>query len=325
MNQKINPYMLGATMYMPATRLDIVTKLVGQEIKDLSSVVICLEDAVSENEVEFALNNLKKITAELAEAKRCGNKLPLIFIRPRHLEMAEQIVRDYDLSAINGVVIPKFTLADLESWWGALRNTHLLWMPTLETRDVFSVNDMEALAKVLDTHGCKDKILALRIGGNDLMNCISLRRPRDMTLYDGPMGYVIKMLVAVMSPYGFAMTAPVCEHIDNHEILEKEWALDMAHGLVGKTAIHPNQIQMIQQPMMVSKSDYQDALHILNSEKAVFKSNGAMCEPATHKNWAKSILARSNQFGISSPVNHDVVQFAGNEVSAKVLEMAVSK
>lgn len=325
MNQKISPYMLGATMYMPATRLDIVTKLVGQEIKDLSSVVICLEDAVSENEVEFALNNLKKITDELAEAKRCGKKLPLIFIRPRHLEMAEQIVRDYDLSAINGVVIPKFTLADLESWWGALRNTHLLWMPTLETREVFSVNDMEALAKALHGHSCKQKILALRIGGNDLMNCISLRRPRDMTLYDGPMGYVIKMLVAVMSPYGFAMTAPVCEHIDNHEILEKEWALDMAHGLVGKTAIHPNQIQMIQQPMMVSKSDFEDALHIRNSEKAVFKSNGAMCEPATHINWAESVLERANQYGISNPAANNSKQIASQEPTVKVLEMAASK
>lgn len=300
MNTKIEPYMLGATMYMPATRTDIVSKLINHEIPHLSSVVICLEDAVSDAEVPMALENLRAITEQLAEAKRTGRAkdLPLIFVRPRHREMAEQIVQQYELSAISGIVIPKFTLQALDGWWTTLRNTHLLWMPTLETKDVFSVQDMSELAAALNVHHCKDKILALRIGGNDLMNCIALRRPRNLTLYESPMGYVIKMLVSVMSPYGFALTAPVCEHIDNHEMLQKEWEMDMAHGLVGKTAIHPSQILVIQGRMMVSKDDHQDALRILNSDKAVFKSHGAMCEPATHKNWATQVLLRAKRYGI---------------------------
>ncbi len=56
----------------------------------------------------------------------------------------------------------------------------------------------------------------------------------DLTLYDSPMGYVIKMLVSVFGPRDFALTAPVCEHIDDHAVMARELALDMAHGLVGK-------------------------------------------------------------------------------------------
>ena len=180
-----------------------------------------------------------------------------------------------------------------------MKNTPLCMMPTLETEEVCDVVQMRELAQVLKSHPCHDKIIALRIGGNDLMNVISLRRPRHLTLYDGPMGYVIKMLVSVFAPHDFAMTAPVCEHIDDHDVMTRELALDIAHGLVGKTAIHPNQVAVIEQALRVSADEHADALRILNSTQAVFKSQGAMCEPATHRRWASAILARARVYGIA--------------------------
>ncbi|WP_162268985.1 HpcH/HpaI aldolase/citrate lyase family protein, partial [Enterobacter hormaechei] len=47
--------------------------------------------------------------------------------------------------------------------------------------------------------------------------------------------------------------------------MARELALDMAHGLVGKTAIHPGQIEVIQNALMVTQGEYSDALRILNS------------------------------------------------------------
>ena len=38
----------------------------------------------------------------------------------------------------------------------------------------------------------------------------------------------------------------------------------MAHGLVGKTAIHPGQIEVIQNALMVTQGEHSDALRILN-------------------------------------------------------------
>ncbi|MFW8194392.1 HpcH/HpaI aldolase/citrate lyase family protein, partial [Klebsiella pneumoniae] len=84
------------------------------------------------------------------------------------------------------------------------------------------------------------------------------------------MGYVIKMLVSVFAPRDFALTAPVCEHIDDHGVMERELAMDIAHGLVGKTAIHPEQISVIEGALKVSPGEHSDALRILNSTQAVF-------------------------------------------------------
>ncbi len=50
--------------------------------------------------------------------------------------------------------------------------------------------------------------------------------------------------------------------------------MDIAHGLVGKTAIHPDQISVIEEALKVSHGEHSDALRILNSTQAVFKSQG---------------------------------------------------
>ncbi|MDR0217904.1 MAG: HpcH/HpaI aldolase/citrate lyase family protein [Enterobacteriaceae bacterium] len=293
---------LGATLYMPATRQDIVDIVLRNKIVGLRSLVLCLEDSVSERDIPFAIENLRSVLQTLAEAGAAvadsGHPRPLVFIRPRNVPMGRYLVNTANLSAVAGVILPKFTHTSLSEWWDIISPTQLGMMPTLETEEVFDVQRMTQLADKLKSHPCRERIIALRIGGNDLMNLISMRRPRDFTLYDGPMGYVIKMLVSVFGSRNFYLTAPVCEHIDNLELLEKELALDLAHGLIGKTAIHPTQIEHIHRALMVTARDYDDALHILNSNQAVFKSQGAMCEPATHWRWAVNILERAKYNGI---------------------------
>lgn len=301
MTNRLSPYRLGATLYMPATRGDIAKSILNNDIAGLRSIVICLEDAVSEQDIPAAIENLKQILTQLSAAKAegLGADWPLVFIRPRHVNMGRNLINYFDLSPIDGLVLPKFTFASLPLWWEIMKDSHLSMMPTLETEDVFDVIKMRELATLLVEHPCHSRIIALRIGGNDLMNVISQRRPRDLTLYDSPMGYVIKMLVAVFGSRDFALTSPVCEHIDDHQVMERELALDMAHGLVGKTAIHPNQIAKIERALMVTAADHQDALRILNSSQAVFKSQGAMCEPATHRRWAARVLEQAQVYGIA--------------------------
>lgn len=301
-----SPHRLGATLYMPATRQDITEIVLQNKIPDLRSLVICLEDAVSEQDIPIAIENLREVMQTLAEVDNSSSNInhhrPLMFIRPRDERMAEYLVANVNLSIIDGLVLPKFTHTSLSGWWNVIDSTHLCIMPTLESEEVFDVQKMNQLADILKQHPCKDRIIALRIGGNDLMNVMSLRRSRNFTLYDGPMGYVIKMLVAVFVARGFSLTAPVCEHIDDLRLLKAELELDIAHGLVGKTAIHPKQIKCIQRALMVNAHDYAEALTILNSNKAVFKSQGMMCEPATHQRWAVNILERAEHYGIEPDV-----------------------
>lgn len=296
--EKLSPYALGATLYMPATRSDLLSVVCGKKIPQLRSLVVCLEDAVAEQDVEFALNNLQRLFLDLSQIERYKDA-PLVFVRPRHLNMAKQLVNWPLMSLIDGLVLPKFSLHDVAVWHHVLQGSHLWVMPTLETKEVFDASAMAELAEALQKD-LSDRVLVLRIGGNDLLNCLGLRRSKNYTLYQSPVGYVISMLSGVMGAAGFSLTAPVCELLQQPELLRQELVLDIEHGLVGKTAIHPSQIAIIHRALQVSSEDYQAASLILQQNApAVFQHNGAMCEPATHQRWAKRMLERAYWYGMS--------------------------
>ncbi|GAB2953380.1 citrate lyase subunit beta [Hafnia psychrotolerans] len=295
--KKITPNDLGATMYVPATHPELTRIACGEKYPELLSMVICLEDAVLDRDIPQALNNLRDTLLAL-KSPRHFNDGPLVFIRPRSTAMAARLVADktFLLHAADGLVLPKFRLSSLDTWLSITAGTHLLWMPTLEDAEVYDVTKMQQMAEALKAKAA-DRVLALRIGGNDLMSVLGLRRSKEYTLYEGPLGYVIKMLVSVFGAQGFALTSPVCELIEPDDILRRELKQDVLHGLVGKTAIHPSQIPVIHHALRVAPRDYQEALRILNADSAVYKSDGAMCEPATHVNWAHRIIQQGKRYG----------------------------
>lgn len=294
----ISPWQLGATLYCPATRKDLFDVIAQKKIPHLQSLVICLEDAIAEAQVEAAVLAVIQLCSQLAQTSTTPDRArPLLFIRPRNIEMASRLIPLLPEGVITGVVLPKFSLSTLPLWWNVLESTTLQVMPTLECSAVFDQQAMAVLAQRLETHPIRERIIALRIGGNDLLSVLALRRPKDLTIYDTPLGYVIKMLVATFAPKGFSLTAPVCEQINAPSLLAKELALDKAHGLVGKTAIHPSQIDVIQNEFKVSQTEQDEAKSILLATEAVFQFKGAMCEPATHRRWAKAIESRTQLYG----------------------------
>ncbi len=294
----ISPFALGATLYMPATRSDMLDVVFGVRIPELRSLVVCLEDAVSAIDVDSALANLKVLLLAIeARGGRCEQH-PLLFVRPRDAQMAA-ILNDWPLMKhVDGFVVPKLTLLSLPSWEQAVSNPDLYLMPTLETADVYNPGAMVELGQALKA-SLNQRIIALRIGGNDLMGCLGLRRNPATTLYSTPMSYVIPMLAGIMGAQGFALTAPVFEQLATPLLLKEELELDISHGLVGKTAIHPSQINPIQEVLRVSLEDLNCARLILNDvAPAVFRHNDAMCEPATHYKWATNIIERAKWHGV---------------------------
>lgn len=310
----ISPFALGATLYMPATRSDILEVVFGTKLSELRSLVVCLEDAVAEIDVESALMNLQALLNEIdAHGGRPDNG-PLLFVRPRDSEMAA-LLNDWPLMKhVDGFVVPKLTLNSLSCWESAVSNPDLLLMPTLETADVYNPGAMVELGLALKAN-LNERIIALRIGGNDLMGCLGLRRNPAKTLYDTPMSYVIPMLTGVMGAQGFALTAPVFEQLATPDLLKAELELDISHGLVGKTAIHPTQISLIHEALRVSIEDLNTAKLVVNQgAPAVFKHNNAMCEPATHFKWATNILERAKWLGVKP------AEVTGNEPSFRLAE-----
>ncbi|MEN9503945.1 MAG: hypothetical protein RI964_3230 [Pseudomonadota bacterium] len=298
MTQNISPYQLGATLYTPATRSDLIEVILHQKIADLRSVVICLEDALREDEISDGLSNLHTCLQLLQDTARQAR--PLVFIRPRHPDMALSLCQMSGIAAVDGFVLPKFDNHSLAAWQQVIADSpaHFMFMPTLETAAILNPHNLHDLCTRLQSPTLKPRILVLRVGGNDLLSCLNLRTHHGHTLYDGPLGYIIGMLVTHFVPAGFHLTAPVFEYFRDHDILQQEFQRDLLHGMVGKTVIHPSQIPVIHQALKVNDVDYEAAKCILDEDMpAVFQYEGAMCEPATHYRWARQIMERAKYFG----------------------------
>lgn len=297
MTNKLSPWAFGASLYTPATRSDLV-HLGTNAFPQLGSLIYCTEDSVLEQDLPLALRNLADALPQLSEAVG-----PIRLIRVRSPQVLASL-SEMDLGGIYGFVLPKVHAGNLREYTrllevGPLKNKQL--MLSLETREVFSEKEMLILREMLLNTGLSKNISMLRIGGNDLLHLLGLRRQPKCTLYEGPLERVISMLVGIFKPYGFALSSPVYEVFSDAATLAREVRQDLACGLSAKTIIHPCQLLTVLEGFQVSAADLAEARAILQPQAAaVFSLNGRMCEPATHSNWARAILERSERYGISA-------------------------
>jgi len=297
MPEPFSPWFLGAPLYMPAHRLDLMDIANGEKLPALRSMIFCTEDAVSYREIDSSLRHLGLCLQGFRDTPDRFR-----FIRARNPDILARLLELPGIEKIDGFVLPKFNEDVFDAYFDQLQGTTFKVMPTLETREAFDYTAMCALRQGLLQDAIAPRILMLRIGGNDLMSLLALRRPRGLTLYETPLGNIISQLVTVFKPYGFALSAPVFEYLDDVVTLQKETSLDLAYGLVGKTAIHPAQIAIIEAAYAVDAEDYQMAVSLSEKEApAVFKMHNAMCEVATHQRWANDIMSRQRCYGVNMP------------------------
>ncbi|MBO1529875.1 HpcH/HpaI aldolase/citrate lyase family protein [Psychrobacter sp. F1192] len=314
-----HPHQLGASLYMPATRQDIWQVIKRDKLATINSIIICLEDAVSHNDVELALERLQTLLDTWYTHKDTINEpsshtinpieqqsqqpiRPLVFIRPRNPAMLEYLTGFSHIDLIDGFVLPKVDMYSLSNWRLACQNISngQLLMPTLETAAVFNPHHNQELA-IGFKEAFNQPVFALRIGGNDLLATLRLRRPKNSIIYASPIGTLIYQLLGCFVPHGFYLTAPVFEYLDQPTLFMQELTRDVSLGLVGKTVIHPSQIALVQQAYCVPTGMLDEAQAILHSEaKAVFKYNNTMLEPATHRAWAEEVISRAAVFGTIS-------------------------
>ncbi len=287
---------LGASLYVPANHKDLARIANGEKLPDARSLIFCLEDAIADRELSWSLFNLSVVLANMRSDVTAER-----FVRVRNPEVMARVLAMPGAEKLTGFVLPKITRHNFDTYFRLVRDTSHVLMPTLETAEVFSDSEMQQLRAVFEGPGVRHRILALRIGGNDLLALLGLRRPRSMTIYRTPLGPVIARLVTTFRPWGFALTAPVFEYLDLPELLDQEVLEDLAHGMVGKTAIHPTQIAPIEQHYQVRPQDLAVARAILDdASPAVFRMNDAMCEVATHRAWAERLVEQSHRFGSRS-------------------------
>ena len=290
------PHNLGASLYVPATRNDLIAIANGEKQSELRSIIFCTEDAVGQHDLPEALDNLKKCLKQL---KPIDNRLR--YIRVRNPTVLNRILEMPKIERIDGFVLPKVSQPVLGDYLTRLADSRFQLMVTLETLDVFDCGKMAELRDYMLEQPLHECISALRIGGNDLLNLLGIRRPRDRTIYQTPLGVVIANLVTIFKPYGFNLTAPVFEHLNNEALLREEIEADLAHGLIGKTAIHPSQVPIIESFYRVDAKELDAARTLLKPDAAaVFRLHDSMCEVATHQDWAKETVERAAIYGVES-------------------------
>ena len=284
---------LGASLYVPCDHPHLLEIARGDKLPGVRSLIFCLEDSISDTQLERALKALENVLGQLEPRPGC-----LRFVRVRNPEVLRWVLGMDGVDLLDGFVLPKISTLTLGSYLLALPEHSGFWlMPTLETRDVFEENRMLELRAALE--GVKHQVLSLRIGGNDLLNLLNLRRLRGKTLYQTPLSSVVARLVSIFKPHGYNLCAPVYDIAHDPETLSIETRLDLEHGLFGKTAIHPSQIAPIETQYRVDALELRVAQATLEDDApAVFLLEDHMCEVATHKNWALEVVSRAEIYGV---------------------------
>ena len=324
--KEILQYAVGALLYMPATNTKIAKKILNKEDANIKSMVLCLEDSIGDSMVEQAEECVRKTLNELHSAITAGRfsvaDLPLIFIRVREHGQMTRLVEKCgpSISTITGFVLPKFTKQNATNYINEFEaiadsaKSPLYLMPIIESRDVMhKPSRMENLTYVYNAiKKISDHILCIRVGGTDFCNIFGIRRPMNAKIWDiNVVSDCISDIVNIFAT-DYVVSGPTWEYFENKddraqtawaEGLKNELFYDKLNGIIGKTCIHPSQIPYIQQSLIVSESDYYNALQVLSMSSQSFvgvkkgTTGNQMNESKTHINWAKKIVALAGIYG----------------------------
>lgn len=327
--KEVLQYAVGGLLYMPGTNTKIANKILSKENPNLKSLVLCLEDSIGDMIVEQAEECVKNTLATINDAITSGNfsicDLPLIFIRVREPSQMARLLQKCGstLSIITGFIFPKFSETNSSEYiyeFGKVSqviNTPLYIMPIIESRNVmYKPTRMQNLSFIHnELKRISDHVLCIRVGGTDFCNIFGIRRPINTTIWD--INVISDCLSDIINIFAtdFVVSGPTWEFFENKndpsntlwsEGLKKELFYDRLNGIIGKTCIHPSQLPFVQQSLIVSETDYNNALQILSMSSQSFigvkkGTNGnQMNESKTHINWAKKILALSGIYGIKN-------------------------
>lgn len=272
--REVLQYCLGATLYMPGTKV-IIEKIIKKEMFDLTSMVMCFEDAIQKESVEEAEKNVLWHLNELANALEENlielDDIPLIFLRVRNTEQFKQFadkLTSKHCSVLSGFVFPKFYSDNAKIYIDKLLEINnkfgqrLFGMPILEGMTIAfreSRND-ELLAMKLILDNYKDIILNIRVGGTDFSSLFGVRRGINHSIYD--ILVVRDCLSDILNFFGrnndgYTISAPVWEYFlaykrdDINQLVEH----DIHKSLLMKNPILNDAIDGLLREVLIDKAN----------------------------------------------------------------------
>ena len=311
-------YSVGALLYCPANKESIVRSIVSENLGSHYSLALCLEDTIADDFVEQAeeimVNSLKKIHIQ---SKSKEFFMPKIFVRVRRSEQIVRIMENLGEAQciVTGFIIPKFIPETADEFIDEIVKINeyysrtIYMMPILESQ---SMVDLRSRYDIL--YAIKEKlerieplVLNIRVGGNDLCKQFGFRRHSDESIHDiKPVSNIFSDIVTVFG-LDYVISGPVWEYFNGKQWdtgLKNEIVGDILCGFIGKTVIHPNQVEVVHNAYKVSLKDLQDANSILNwstnsaSLVAGSQAKERMNEYKTHCIWARKIQILAEVYGV---------------------------
>lgn len=297
-------YCLGSTLYMPGTK-DIKHKVVNKDL-DVTSFVMCCEDAIKEEDLPAAeqniLDTLDFLSDKIEDETITLNDIPLIFIRVRNVDQFKSFSKRLtkkQASVLTGFNFPKFNsrnaldilriLVDVNNRLDVL----LYGMPILEGEECAfreSRNqELLLLRNILEPY--KQLILNIRVGGTDMSSLFGVRRGINSTVYDiMPVRDALSDIVNFFNRYNdYCVSAAVWEYFraykedDIDEIIKRNFHNAL---IKGQSIINP-------------------AIDGLLKEVMIDRANGFVGKTIIHPTHAKFVNA---MFTVVEEEYNDAVQ-----------------
>jgi citrate lyase beta subunit len=282
---------LGASLYIPGTKPEFAKFL--EKNQHIRSVIIDTEDSIHAIDIPFAEKNIED---ELNKLSFLNYKKPFLFIRVKDAMHLKKIKSHPIAQLVDGYVLPKYNYITGPNYNKYIAQDDIV-MPILEN-ELFEPHKLdkcfEAIAEI------KDMVLCARVGITDIFNLFSLRRPKDRTIFEHPLGArVITDLMIKLNLLKLQMSGPVFESYSEQakDILIKEVNTEVSMGIYTKSTIHPDQIQHIEEQYRVSQQDFESAQLLISKSSSVFGHKLVMQEIATHMRWAENIIKRADVYG----------------------------
>ena len=311
-------YSVGPLLYCPANNRTITHSIINEQFGNNFSLALCLEDTIQDNSIEEAEQILiNSINTLYKEKENTAFFLPKIFVRIRNtnqlLRLNEAFKNTPDI--VKGFILPKFSLDNADKYIETIIKINESAINPIYTMPIYessSIIDLRTRYDIL--YALKDKlkrieelVLNIRVGGNDLCHAFGFRRHSNESIHKlKPISQIFSDIITV---YGmdYVISGPVWEYYNGENWLEglkNELIDDKLCGFIGKTVIHPKQINAVNENYMVDVLDVDDAKAILNWDKntrSLVSGNTAaerMNEYKTHSNWALQTLLQAEAYGI---------------------------
>ncbi|KAF9366479.1 hypothetical protein BGX34_002352 [Mortierella sp. NVP85] len=206
-------------------------------------------------------------------------------------------------SRLQAIVIPKVQSAKDVQFVSQMVDSVAPFITRKNVKIIASIESALGIMNIKEIATSDPRVDALVFAAEDYCADLGLTRTREGT----EMLYGRSAIVTAAHAYGLQAIDLVCMDYKNDEILREECEFGRRMGFLGKQAVHPRQLEIIQRCFLPTDHEIARAADISegyqeHSKRGVgaFNYNGKVIDLPVVK-WAEKILSRARQGGVAIP------------------------